>query len=130
MTERQREGQQQLPTNHLWSCFMEDISIIQNRKLCVLSCSRSWISEWHCGWLMLKSFKFQTKALIEGYSIRNPKGPLTKFPFSPGSGTVMVYFSGPYLRVLGVILFKVSMLCVIVTFHITTFDKGNRLIAD
>ena len=64
-----------------------------------------------------------------GYSIRNPKGPLTKFPFSPGTGTVMV-FSGSYLRVLGVILFKVSMLFVIVTFHVTTFDKGNRLIAD
>ena len=47
--------------------------------------------------------------------MRNPIGPLTKCSFSPGSGTVMVYFSGPYLRVLGVILFKVSMLCVIVT---------------
>ena len=24
------------------------------------------------------------------YSIRNPKGPLAKFPYSPGSGTVTV----------------------------------------
>src|SRR4029434_10446441 len=28
--------------------------------------------------------------LRQGYSIRNPKGPLAKFPFSPGSGTVTV----------------------------------------
>ena len=42
----------------------------------------------------------------------------------------LVYFSGPYLRVLGVILFEVCMLCFIVTFHVTTFDKGNRLVAD
>ena len=28
--------------------------------------------------------------LDQGYSIRNPKGPLAKFPFSPGSGTVTV----------------------------------------
>ena len=39
------------------------------------------------------------------------------------------FWGGPYLRVLGVILFKVSTLCVIVTFHIATFDKGNCLIA-
>ena len=39
---------------------------------------------------------------------------------------------GLFFSVLGVILFKVSMLCVIVTFHVssTTFDKGNHLIAD
>src|SRR4029434_993917 len=37
----------------------------------------------------------------------------------------MVYFSAPYLRVLGVILFEMCMLCFIVTFHVTTFDKGN-----
>src|SRR4029434_41780 len=42
----------------------------------------------------------------------------------------MIYFSAPYLRVLGVILFEVCMLCFIVTFHVTTFDKGNRLVAD
>ena len=28
--------------------------------------------------------------LGQGYSIRNPKGPFAKFPFSPGSGTVAV----------------------------------------
>ena len=28
--------------------------------------------------------------LYQGYSIRNPKGQLAKFPFSPGSGTVTV----------------------------------------
>ena len=28
--------------------------------------------------------------LHQGFSIRNPKGPLAKFPFSPGSGTVTV----------------------------------------
>src|SRR4029434_1972376 len=38
--------------------------------------------------------------------------------------------SGPYLRVLGVMSFEVCMLCFIVTFHVTTFDKGNRLVAD
>ena len=42
----------------------------------------------------------------------------------------MVYFSAPYLRVLRVFLFEVCMLCFIVTFHVTTFDKGNRLVAD
>src|SRR4029434_10155170 len=30
----------------------------------------------------------------------------------------------------GVMLFEVCMLCFIVTFHVTTFDKGNRLVAD
>src|SRR4029434_3160251 len=39
----------------------------------------------------------------------------------------MVYFSAPYLRVLWVFLFEVCMLCFIVTFHITTFDKGKLL---
>ena len=29
-------------------------------------------------------------SLYQGYSIRNPKGPLAKFPFSPVSGTVTV----------------------------------------
>src|SRR4029434_4663216 len=29
-------------------------------------------------------------------------------------------------RVLGVILFEVWMLCFIVTFHVTTLDKGNK----
>src|SRR4029434_10249174 len=42
----------------------------------------------------------------------------------------MVYFSAPYLRVLRVFLFEVCMLCFIVTFHVTTFDKGNCLVAD
>src|SRR4029434_10665888 len=35
----------------------------------------------------------------------------------------MVYFSAPYLRVLRVFLFEVCVLCFIVTFHVTTFDK-------
>src|SRR4029434_3833057 len=35
-------------------------------------------------------------------------------------------FSAPYLRVLRVFLFEVCMLCFIVTFHVTTLDKGNR----
>ena len=35
-----------------------------------------------------------------------------------------------YLRVLRLFLFEVFMLCFIVTFHVTTFDKGNRLAAD
>src|SRR4029434_9657445 len=32
----------------------------------------------------------EAEDLEQGYSIRNPKGPLAKFPFSPGSGTVTV----------------------------------------
>ena len=32
----------------------------------------------------------ERNGLGQGYSIRNPKGPLAKFPFSPGSGTVTV----------------------------------------
>ena len=35
----------------------------------------------------------------------------------------MVSFSAPYLRVLRVFLFEVCVLCFIVTFHVTTFDK-------
>src|SRR4029434_8468914 len=42
----------------------------------------------------------------------------------------MVYFSAPYLRALRVFLFEVCMLCFIVTFHVTTFDKGNCLGTD
>ena len=30
------------------------------------------------------------ECINQGYSIRNPKGPLAKFPFGPGSGTVTV----------------------------------------
>src|SRR4029434_4064354 len=33
---------------------------------------------------------YRPLSLKQGYSIRNPKGPLAKFPFSPGSGTVTV----------------------------------------
>ena len=47
----------------------------------------------------------------------------TKFPFSLGSRTVMVSFSG--LRVLGVILFKVFMLCVIVTFTLPLLTRAT-----
>src|SRR4029434_6655912 len=42
----------------------------------------------------------------------------------------MVSFSDPYLRVLRAFLFEACMVCFIVTFHVTTFDKGNRLVAD
>src|SRR4029434_8247315 len=33
---------------------------------------------------------YRPLSLKQGYSIRNPKCPLAKFPFSPGSGTVTV----------------------------------------
>ena len=39
-------------------------------------------------------------------------------------------FFWPLPQSSGVILFEVCMLCFIVTFHVTTFDKGNRLVAD
>src|SRR4029434_6863510 len=38
-------------------------------------------------WTM--TFSGRSDGLVQGYSIRNPKGPLDKFPFRSGSGTVM-----------------------------------------
>ena len=39
---------------------------------------------------LLSDGEMRADSIKQGYSIRNPKGPLAKFPFSPGAGTVTV----------------------------------------
>lgn len=38
---------------------------------------------------------------------------------------LLAYFSDPYLRVLRVVLFTVTMLCIIMTLEVSTIDKGD-----